>query len=171
MAHSPYEITWALDSNVACCTRLSATAFLQGALATGLWGYDIAHANQRDGAMWPHNFNIVYKWSAPTAAVMRDWFLLQLRRGVATDDQQTLLVAELRYRHVSDGRDPNRKRPARKARVRRRAPHVRRVSPALLRASEQARQRGSPAAWLPDAPRTHAAFGPTPATPAVASSR
>lgn len=43
----------ALDSNVACCTYMSATVFLRGALATGLWGYDIAHANQRDGQTRP----------------------------------------------------------------------------------------------------------------------
>jgi hypothetical protein len=43
-----------------------------------LWGYDIAHANQRDGAMWPHNFNIVYRWSHTTASLLRDWFLLQV---------------------------------------------------------------------------------------------
>lgn len=53
----------------------------QGALTTGLWDYDIAHANQRDGAMWPHNFNIVYRWSPSTSNLLRDWFLLQVPRN------------------------------------------------------------------------------------------
>ena len=96
LAHSPYEITWALDSNVFACTSSSAQAFLDGALLTGLWGYDIAHANQRDGHMYPHNFNVVYKWSPRTSALLRDWLLLQIRRGVASDDQKTLHFAELR---------------------------------------------------------------------------
>ena len=38
MAHSPFEITWALDSNVACCTRMSATAFLQECCNIPLFG-------------------------------------------------------------------------------------------------------------------------------------
>lgn len=96
LAHSPYAITWALDSNVYACTPSSAQGFLDGALATGLWGYDIAHANQRDGPMYPHNFNVVYKWSPRTSALLRDWLLLQIRRGVASDDQKTLHFAELR---------------------------------------------------------------------------
>ena len=33
---------------------------------------------------------------------MRDWFLLQLQRGVATDDQKTLLIAELRLRAMAE---------------------------------------------------------------------
>ena len=102
LAHSPFKITWALDSNVACCTELSASAFLAGAMKTGLWGYDIAHASQRDGALWPHNFNMVYRWNRVTSSLMRDWFLLQLQRGVATDDQKTLLIAELRLRAMAE---------------------------------------------------------------------
>lgn len=97
MAHSPFEITWALDSNVASCTAGAAQAFLDAALATRLWGFDIAHANQAGGrVMYPHNWNILYRWSPRTSALMRDWLLLQLRRGLAHDDQKTLHVAELR---------------------------------------------------------------------------
>ena len=96
LAHSPYRITWALDSNVYACTRDSARAFLHGAIASNLWGFDIATANQRDGPLYPHNFNLVYKWSPRVSALMRDWLLLQMRRGVASDDQKTLHFAELR---------------------------------------------------------------------------
>ena len=78
LAHSPFKITWALDSNVYACTPGSAQAFLDDALRRELWGYDIATANQRDGPMYPHNFNLVYRWSDRTSALLRDWFLLQV---------------------------------------------------------------------------------------------
>ena len=49
MALSPFEITWAFDSNVyACPGTFAADAishFLASAERTQLWGYDIAHAN------------------------------------------------------------------------------------------------------------------------------
>ena len=44
MAHSPYLITWALDSNVISCTPGAALAFLSSASSTGLWGYDMVTA-------------------------------------------------------------------------------------------------------------------------------
>jgi hypothetical protein len=97
MAHSPFEVTWALDSNVVSCTAGAAQAFVDEALRTKLWGYDIAHASQSFGSMYPHNWNLVYRWSATTSSLMRDWLLLQLRRGVTYDDQKTLHIAELRH--------------------------------------------------------------------------
>jgi len=97
LAHSPFEITWALDSNAVSCTPGAAQAFLDAALATRLWGFDICQASQAHGkAMYPHNWNIVYRWSSATRALLRDWFLLQIRRGVTFDDQRTLHTAELR---------------------------------------------------------------------------
>ena len=103
LAHSPFEVTWALDSNVICCTEGEAQAFLDRALATRLWGFDIAHANQRDGVMYPHNFNLLYRWSPAVSALMRDWILLQIERGVASDDQKTLHYAELRHARRDEG--------------------------------------------------------------------
>ena len=96
LAHSPFQITWALDSNVYACTYGSAQAFLDDALARDLWGFDIATANQRDGPMYPHNFNLVYRWSPRTSVLMRDWLLLQMRRGLDSDDQKTLFFAQTR---------------------------------------------------------------------------
>ena len=29
--------------------------------------------------MYPHNFNILFRWSAATSSLMRDWLLLQMR--------------------------------------------------------------------------------------------
>ena len=98
LAHSPYEVTWALDSNVVCCNPRSAAAFLQRALASKMWGFDIATANQHQTEMYPHNWNILYRWSRATSNMMRDWLLLQFRRGLATDDQGTLFAAEQRQR-------------------------------------------------------------------------
>ena len=98
LAHSPYEITWALDSNVVCCDPKRAAAFLQHAMATQLWGFDIASANQAQDFMYPHNWNIIYRWTRATSNMMRDWLLLQFRRGLATDDQATLFAAEQRQR-------------------------------------------------------------------------
>ena len=97
MAHSPFEITWALDSNVGTCTPGAAQAFLDAALQTKLWGYDVAQASQSVLVMYPHNWNIVFRWSPVVSSLMRDWFLLQLRRGVAHDDQKTLHLAVLRH--------------------------------------------------------------------------
>lgn len=98
LAHSPYEVTWALDSNVFCCDAARAAAFLRNAHATSLWGFDIAHPNQAQTVMYPHNWNILYRWTRATSNTMRDWLLLQFRRGLATDDQGTLFAAEQRQR-------------------------------------------------------------------------
>ena len=46
-------------------------------------GLDIATANQRDGPLYPHNFNLVYKWSPRVSALMRDWLLLQMRAAAS----------------------------------------------------------------------------------------
>ena len=40
----------------------------------------------------------MYRWSRATSNMMRDWLLLQFRRGLATDDQGTLFAAEQRQR-------------------------------------------------------------------------
>ena len=96
LAHSPFMITWALDSNVYACTYGAAQLLLDDAIMRDMWGFDIATANQREGPMYPHNFNLLYKWSPRTSALMRDWLMLQMRRGLATDDQKTLQFAEIR---------------------------------------------------------------------------
>ena len=50
--------------------------------------------------MYPHNWNLVFKWNVRTSNLLRDWLLLQLRRGITTDDQATLFAAEQRARAV-----------------------------------------------------------------------
>lgn len=101
MALSPFEITWALDSGVLQCPgpfALNAVQrFLDDALNSSMWGFDIGHANQAKGsAIYPHNFNLIYRWTSKTSNVFRDWFLLQLRRGISTNDQDPLSLAETR---------------------------------------------------------------------------
>ena len=99
LAQSPYELTWALDSDALSCTPHAAQAFLSDALENRLWDFSIAHASQRLGReerMYPHSGNIVFRWREETSALLRDWFMLQLRQGVASDDEKSLHLAELR---------------------------------------------------------------------------
>ena len=102
LAHSPYELTWALDSDVMSCTPHAANNFLTLALEHSLWNHHIAHASQnllvrgRSDKMYSHNFNIVYYWREQTSALFRDWLLIHLRQGVTSDDQKSLHLAELR---------------------------------------------------------------------------
>lgn len=122
LAHSPFLLTWALDSNVMSCIPDGVSYFLDHAMKSDLWGFDIAHANQAQGiskpplcsdcilvslfliefsctcTVYPHNWNIIFKWNIRTVNLLRDWLLLQLRRGVSADDQSTLHAAEQRAR-------------------------------------------------------------------------
>jgi hypothetical protein len=63
----------------------------------------VAHANQALKGNYPHNWSILYLWNTRTASLLRDWLLLQLRRGVAADDQGTLFAAEQRQRAKCGG--------------------------------------------------------------------
>ena len=106
MALSPFETTWAMDSNVYACPSPHAAGaihrFLLAAERTRLWGYDIAHANQADDEepMFPHCFNMVWRWTPQTSNVFRDWFMLMLRRGISTNDQEPLRQAESRQQQA-----------------------------------------------------------------------
>ena len=64
------------------CTPGAASKFLDAALRSQLWGLHIAHASQNvlTETMYPHNFNLVVRWSEPSAALMRDWLLLSMRQ-------------------------------------------------------------------------------------------
>merc|ERR1712216_683135 len=55
--------------------------------------------------MYPHNFNIAFRWCRQTSDLLRDWLLLNMRSGVTADDQKTLHVAEIRQRHLTRPRD------------------------------------------------------------------
>jgi hypothetical protein len=89
LAHTPFQITMALDSNVVSCTPGAAQAFLDAAVQTELWGYHIAHGSQHvlPRRIVPHNWNLAYHWSELTSALLREWLMLQLRQGAAADDQ------------------------------------------------------------------------------------
>ena len=121
MALSPYRITWALDSNTMQCPGERAHGaihrFLLAAERTAMWGVDIAHANllnplhapmgahaaARRNLMSPHCFSLLWKWNGRTSNVFRDWFMLMLRRGVATNDQEPLRYAEVRQQRMGAG--------------------------------------------------------------------
>ena len=72
----------ALPSPQVSCTPGAASKFLDVALRSQLWGLHIAHASQNvlTETMYPHNFNLLVRWSEPTAALMRDWLLLSMRQ-------------------------------------------------------------------------------------------
>ena len=121
MALSPYRITWALDSNTMQCPGERAHGaihrFLLAAERTAMWGVDIAHANllnplhapmgahaaARRNLMSPHCFSLLWKWNGRTSNVFRDWFMLMLRRGVASNDQEPLRYAEVRQQRMGAG--------------------------------------------------------------------
>ena len=46
--------------------------------------------------MFPHCFNMVWRWSPRVSSLFRDWLMLMLRRGVTTSDQEPLRLAESR---------------------------------------------------------------------------
>ena len=99
LAMSPFELTWALDSNTACCDPRAAASFLSLALESQMWGFNIATASQGKRSLYyPHNWNILYRWTGATSNMMRDWLLLQMRRGLSADDQGTLFAAMQRQR-------------------------------------------------------------------------
>ena len=91
--------------------------FLLAAERTAMWGVDIAHANllnplhapmgahaaARRNLMSPHCFSLLWKWNGRTSNVFRDWFMLMLRRGVATNDQEPLRYAEVRQQRMGAG--------------------------------------------------------------------
>lgn len=107
LAHSPYELTWALDSNAVSCVPFAAQAFLSSALVNRLWGFRIAHPSQdllSDITIPGGSLNMVYLWTEETSALLRDWLLLQLRQGVASDDRHTLYMAELRLKERTQGK-------------------------------------------------------------------
>lgn len=75
MALSPFRITWALDSGVAACPGPASSGavqrYLDAALKTDLWGYDIAQASQAKGdTMYPHNWNLLLNWNERTSNVV-----------------------------------------------------------------------------------------------------
>ena len=104
------SLQWALDSNTYQCPGPFAHGaihrFLLEAERTALWGYDIAHANQetrnihKHNMMTPHCFDLMWRWSDRTSNVFRDWFMIQLRRGISHNDQDPLRVAEIRQKTV-----------------------------------------------------------------------
>lgn len=100
---TPFELTWALDSNSVTCTPNAMAEFLAAAHSSSMWGFDVAHANQSPSGAYPHNWNILYLWTRRTSSLLRDWLLLQMRRGITTDDQATLDAAEQRARRVGSG--------------------------------------------------------------------
>lgn len=69
MAHTPWRLTWALDSSVVSCTRGAAAQLLASAAFTRLWRFHVAHPSQAVASrvMWPQTESILYTWSSQTS--------------------------------------------------------------------------------------------------------
>ena len=63
LAHSPFLLTWAVDSNVYVCYPDLAATFLRDAYFAELWKYDIVTANQHRTNYYPHNFCMLNLWN------------------------------------------------------------------------------------------------------------
>ena len=85
MAMTPFELTLAYDTNVACCKDL--TPAITALEATD---FDFAVATQRVGTLIPHNFAIVFKWNKRTERLFERWLVAQLMTGLPVDDQHSL---------------------------------------------------------------------------------
>ena len=102
LAETPFKITLAFDTNIiACRALLPALELLSQA------DFDIAVASVSPGSNaasktpgWSHNFAIAYKWSARTSGFLDTWFLEQLDKGVAFDDQSTLVKAVYKFQSL-----------------------------------------------------------------------
>ena len=98
IAHSPYELTWVLSSSARSCSPDFANRFLQDALDYRLWGFHVAHhsSSPPSASMEPLTSDLLFLWREETSSLLRDWFMLQLRHGVAAEDVSTLRLAERR---------------------------------------------------------------------------
>ena len=89
LAHSPFQITWYVDSHAAFLTKNLERAFREFEASD----IDIATANQQPNGFYCHNFAMLYRWNARVKMLFVNWILRQLHRGIGTDDQRPLCHA------------------------------------------------------------------------------
>jgi hypothetical protein len=87
-ASTPFNVTLALDSNVAVCG--SVWPLLQ---AAQMWDFAVPNQIRDCEAFWPHNFMLAYSWTGRTRLLFERWLIRQLQIGIPVDDQQTLMYA------------------------------------------------------------------------------
>lgn len=89
LAHSPFEVTWSLDSHAVVPTKTLSSALQEFADSD----FDIATANQKNSGFYCHNFSILFRWNDKVQTLFMDWILRQIQRGLSTDDQGPLAQA------------------------------------------------------------------------------
>ncbi len=89
LAHSPFKITWYLDSHARVPTKRLAWALEEFERSD----LDFVVASSRTDRFKCHNFNMMFSWNERVRTLFIDWLLRQLQRGVSVDDQLTLCNA------------------------------------------------------------------------------
>lgn len=109
MAHSPFALTLALDSQVVVCTtKLSEWLSIQSALPSRQakdasrvgsiqqrGGYDVAYNTNFESAK-PHCWALLYRHTPATRILLQNWFLRQVERDATGEDQTTLHEVAMR---------------------------------------------------------------------------
>ena len=94
LAHSPFEVTWYVDSHAVFVTTELEQAFREfEKLSIDI---AVASSNPKSTHVVCHNFALIYRWNNRVKKLFVDWILEQLNQGIATDDQGTLCRA-LKY--------------------------------------------------------------------------
>lgn len=86
LAHSPFEITWYVDSHAVFATTALQAAFEAFANST----FDIAVPSSRPHLFRCHNFALLFRWNWRVKNLFADWIMEQLRAGISADDQAPL---------------------------------------------------------------------------------
>jgi hypothetical protein len=90
LAHSPFQITWYVDSHVSFLTTTLEQAMEDFEKKTDV---DIAVANSQPNGFTCHNFAILYRWNDRVQKLFADWLFRQLQVGMTIDDQHTMCDA------------------------------------------------------------------------------
>ena len=89
LAHSPFQITWSLDSHVAVPSKRLAEALEEFERS----GLDFAVPSQLPNSFFCHNFAFVFAWNDRVQTLFVDWMINQLKHGITGDDQVPLCEA------------------------------------------------------------------------------
>ena len=89
LAHSPFAISWYVDSHAVFATTQLRHAFQQFQESN----IDFAVSSSSPTDFQCHNFAMLYRWNDQVKAMFVDWILEQLKAGINKDDQATLCRA------------------------------------------------------------------------------
>lgn len=100
LAHSPFEVTWYVDSHAVIVTTELEQAFLE--FESSSVDFAVASSNPTSLHLVCHNFAMLFRWNDRVKNLFVDWILEQLQAGIAADDQHTLCKA-LSYGKIKYG--------------------------------------------------------------------